>query len=264
MIILAYHDIDSPGCINEKHGSDAYHYVLDRDVFARHLDAIAGSGLKVLTSRDLADYDRQAKALPDNGIGLTFDDGHRSFFEVVRPMLKERGFMADCFQIVGDIGASHSMSAAQLRMLHAEGFAIGAHGMSHRPLSRLSRHELREELLQSRTRLEDALGAPVTAMAYPHGARTHRTDCEARAAGFDWIYTSEPGELLNVKSGHTLPRIAITRHTDLATFMRLIEGEPLLMARLVLRRRLLTWSRRILGERLYQGVRTRLIGHDPD
>ena len=90
-------------------------------------------------------------------------------------------------------GDSESCTWEQLREMEAAGIEIGSHTVTHPVLTRVAPDRLRRELEQSRGRLEDMLGHPVTLFCYPNGAydRTVR-DAVARA-GYRLAVTSDDG-----------------------------------------------------------------------
>ena len=57
-----------------------------------------------------------------------------------------------------------------LRALASEGWNIASHGCSHRRLTSLAAGEIDRELAVSKHTIQDRVGAPVTALAYPYGA----------------------------------------------------------------------------------------------
>lgn len=57
----------------------------------------------------------------------------------------------------------------QLRDLASEGFEIGAHGLSHKPLCRLPQAELAQEVRPCKPILEDIIGREVRMFCYPFG-----------------------------------------------------------------------------------------------
>lgn len=61
------------------------------------------------------------------------------------------------------------MSSDQVRDLHAAGMAIGAHTVNHPILARSSNHVAREEVANSRSRLQEIIGKSVELFAYPNG-----------------------------------------------------------------------------------------------
>lgn len=77
-----------------------------------------------------------------------------------------------------------------LRCLRSEGFEIGAHTMSHRALSGLSRQDLLHEVLGSKVILEQELGAEVRMFSYPFGRYDRRViECVAQC-GFSGARTT--------------------------------------------------------------------------
>ena len=113
---------------------------------------------------------------------------------------------------------------------------IGAHGVTHRRLSRLSPQDMRHELLNSRTRLEGVIGRPVRHLAYPYGgpaACGGREFAAAKAAGYETAVTSREGNIFrrHKESATSLPRqrlvsMATQRHVE-----RCVRGTQWLMRR---------------------------------
>jgi peptidoglycan/xylan/chitin deacetylase (PgdA/CDA1 family) len=82
------------------------------------------------------------------------------------------------------------------RRLAEAGMAIGSHSQSHPTLSRLSEAEQLRELAGSKRLLEQNLGRPVSALAYPYGwpgATTEATRRLAREAGYRLAFSAIPG-----------------------------------------------------------------------
>lgn len=69
--------------------------------------------------------------------------------------------------------ATHrAMDERELRSLVADGLIeVGAHTVDHACLASLARDEQREQVAQSRSRLEAIVGRPVTSFSYPYGTR---------------------------------------------------------------------------------------------
>jgi peptidoglycan/xylan/chitin deacetylase (PgdA/CDA1 family) len=76
------------------------------------------------------------------------------------------------------------MSWDQIRQLHRDGFEIGSHTHSHRPLTELSDEAARSELDRSRQTLADELGAAPQFLAYPRGFYADRHKRLARETGY--------------------------------------------------------------------------------
>ena len=67
----------------------------------------------------------------------------------------------------------------EVREMHALGMTIGSHTMTHPNLPSAGPHAAREELVESRERIEREIGMPVTMFSYPNGGAEsvlHRGD----------------------------------------------------------------------------------------
>jgi peptidoglycan/xylan/chitin deacetylase (PgdA/CDA1 family)/GT2 family glycosyltransferase len=136
---------------------------------------------------------------------LTFDDGYEDFYSVAYPALAECGFHAVVFVVVDQIGKSNVwdsalggpprrlLSAAQIRELHRLGVTIGSHSLTHAWLPDLSETELRREVADSKSRLEDLLGSEVACFAYPAGGFDARVRRAVARAGYQMGMTIRQG-----------------------------------------------------------------------
>ncbi len=191
------------------------------DDFKRHLDALESWGAAILPLDDaVAALD--AGTLPDRAVALTFDDGYASVIETAWPLLQERNMPATSFIVSGAVsGPIRSFpwdvdepEPARLRLSTAdeilaasrEGLDIGSHTISHPWLPRLDPTELKRELVDSRTALEDLLGRPVTSLAYPTGGWNAAVREAAGAAGYRIGITVDRG-----RNTARTPRLSLRR-----------------------------------------------------
>jgi peptidoglycan/xylan/chitin deacetylase (PgdA/CDA1 family) len=93
--------------------------------------------------------ERPLGAIPDRLVVLTFDDGCRSQFTFVAPLLKELGFGAT-FYITEGLrfleDKERYMSWEEVRQLHEAGFEIGNHTRRHKNVNTQSPAELRADI----------------------------------------------------------------------------------------------------------------------
>lgn len=89
------------------------------------------------------------------------------------------------------------MRSDQVRDLQRRGMQIGAHTVSHPILRDLPRQAARDEIVASRSRLQDILGEPVTLFAYPNGKPGEDYSPESvelvREAGFEAAVSTQWG-----------------------------------------------------------------------
>lgn len=142
---------------------------------------------------------------------VTFDDAFTSVRNAL-PVVERTGARATVFACTGyaddgrPLGSPElqaelderpeeleTMKWDELRELAQRGIEVGSHTISHRHLPTLSDAELADELRSSRERLEDELGRPCTALAYPFGDCDERVRVAARVAGYE-IAFGLPGD----------------------------------------------------------------------
>jgi peptidoglycan/xylan/chitin deacetylase (PgdA/CDA1 family) len=129
------------------------------------------------------------------------------------------------------------LTRAQVRALAAAGIEIGAHTHSHPELDQLPDAMLRRELGDSRALLEDCIGAPVRALAYPFGYSTPRVRLVARAAGYRRAAGVRNVRATSSDNLFMLPRLTIRRRTNQTDFAAIMAGAD---GRIFRRDRLLT------------------------
>lgn len=125
---------------------------------------------------------------------ITFDDGVKSWINIAVPILKELELPATFFVSSGFIGLSkkneqefirsnllldqtkHSRISSCLdlydvKMIANEGFTIGGHTVNHRNLAKVhDRNELKYEISEDKSRLEQMVGIDIVYFSYPFGA----------------------------------------------------------------------------------------------
>ena len=104
------------------------------------------------------------------------------------------------------------MSTEQLREMHALGMEIGAHTVSHPILAKVEDEVARREIVDSRRRLQEIVGADVTSFAYPNGrpAQDYTTahPTMVREAGFHAAVTTAWGAASAQDDVFQLPRLS--------------------------------------------------------
>jgi len=89
---------------------------------------------------------------------------------------------------------------------------IGAHTVTHPALSALTRASQRDEILKSRSYLQEIVGCPVTSFAYPYGRRSDynaETISIVRQAGFTCSCSNFGGIVNRATDPFQLPRVQV-------------------------------------------------------
>src|SRR5205085_3184112 len=97
---------------------------------------------------------------------LTFDDGREDALTRVLPALQKRGMKGAFFVITGLVGTPGFLTWDGVRALDKAGMEIGSHTVTHARLADLPDDRVRDELVQSRQKLEAELHKPVDLLAY--------------------------------------------------------------------------------------------------
>jgi len=178
------------------------------------------------------------RALHQDSVLVTIDDGYRDAFTTALPVLRRYGVPAVFFVTVGTIeerlGAPQPHQEQDARTSWDElaemadgGMAIASHAWTHRSLGRMPPDEVREEAERSRETLENRLRVPVTAFAYPFGTRADFNAATAAIlarCGYTCAFTSQHGRIRPGIDPFTLPRIKVEGGEPLWMFHRLVRG----------------------------------------
>ena len=112
--------------------------------------------------------------IPDGLVVLTFDDGNKSDYTYVGPLLKRYGFGATFFITEGLNflnSKAHYVTWEEIRQLHKEGFEIGNHTRHHKNVNTQSKEELVADLIHIDKRCEEyGIRVPET-FGYPGDSR---------------------------------------------------------------------------------------------
>ena len=110
----------------------------------------------------------------------------------------------------------------QAREMADAGVEIGSHTLTHPILTGLDDARLREEVAQSRDRIQNALGRKVETFCYPNGDFDLRTQREVARAGYRLAVTTDVG--LNNGRNDPLALRRIHGEYDLARFVKNTSG----------------------------------------
>jgi peptidoglycan/xylan/chitin deacetylase (PgdA/CDA1 family) len=155
-------------------------------------------------------------SLPKKTVSLCADDGHRSVFDIMLPLVRQRGIHMTAFIYPSAISnAPYAMTWAQLQALQQSGcFDIQSHSYWHpnfnhekAKLSAQAYHDfVRWQLSQSRQRLQSELKAPVSMLAWPFGIYNEELAAVAQETGYAAAFTLSPRPVMPGDELFSLPR----------------------------------------------------------
>lgn len=218
--IVAYHSIWQH---ERARLPDAWHPVdtVSYDSFCAQLELLKTDGWRTLSAAAL--NQPGVWNLCKKQILLTFDDGHQSDL-LAAAALGARGFTATFFIPWIHIGQPHFLDLSGVKQLSRDGFRIGSHGLTHCRLDALSSDRLRQELTESKVRLEDVVGLPVTDLAVPFGSYDQHVIDAALSAGYATIMTSDIKRAALGSGNKVFPRLPVKSFTTSSDFLTLVGG----------------------------------------
>jgi peptidoglycan/xylan/chitin deacetylase (PgdA/CDA1 family) len=209
----------------------SYHSIADDSVtphlFEEHLDFLC-SAYRIILLRQLFDGIFN-DGLPRNPLVISFDDGYRDNYEFAFPILKQYGVAATIFVAAGYVGGVFDrrpiMTQGQIKDLAVHGIEIGSHTVSHPNLQRLNRERIREELAESKAKLERIIESPVVSVAYPYGLYNHEIIEVAQEVGFKIGVTSVHDFFVNRERVFECPRISVYPYDSCRNLKAKLEGD---------------------------------------
>ena len=243
--LLTYHELTQTFCADQ--------YALGCDQFDQHLELVS----------TLID----AGKLRRDSICISFDDGHRSNFELALTSLERHQLKAIFFVTAGWVGEkSSTMGWKQLAALAKTGHSVQSHGWSHKFLSHCSVSELDRELKGSKQALEDRLGIAVRSISVPGGRWSGQVIQACKSAGYEHVYTSDPLLRPVPKYGIFVHgRMMVRRSSRLQDISKFLAKDNWFWLKLRVRHQLKQSCKRMLGEARYHALwhaMTRRQSHD--
>ena len=179
--ILTYHEIGEPPA---GAGDATVRLHVSESEFRRQLDWIKENGFNTVTMQEVIAHWDDGKPILDNPVVLSFDDGYASMYETVYPLLLERDMVGSFYVIANYRWDDRFLSGKQMKKMHANGMEIQSHSLSHRPLTTLSRQEMKRELCRSQEFLENLLGHEASIFCYPYGSVNQTVKQQVKACAY--------------------------------------------------------------------------------
>jgi len=205
-------------------------------VFEAQLKYLRDNGHVFVSLRDVVNFVAGRGSMPARAVAVTADDGHRTVFTEMKPIVERYKIPVTLFIYPSAISnASYAMTWNQLAQLRATGwFGIESHTYWH-PNFRIEKRRLSSQdyrafvklqLANSRQVLERHLGITVDELAWPFGIYDDDLIVIAREAGYVAGFTIERHHASRRDNVMTIPRYLITDGDRGATFAAIFRETP--------------------------------------
>jgi peptidoglycan/xylan/chitin deacetylase (PgdA/CDA1 family) len=200
--------------------------------FRSQLGYLRQTGHPVITLRALVECLAGGAPTPADAVVITADDGHRSVFTDMRPVVAEFGVPVTLFIYPSAISnASYAMTWEQLSSLHQHGrFDIQSHTYWH-PNFNIERRRLGPEafrtfaatqLGKARTVIRNRMGVDPDLVAWPFGIYDEELGSMAREAGYKAGFTLQRRVVTSRDTMMALPRFLVTDDATGARFASML------------------------------------------
>ncbi|MCR9257879.1 MAG: polysaccharide deacetylase family protein [Alphaproteobacteria bacterium] len=180
--------------------------------FEAHLNELAAGGYTVLPLADIVASLKSDTPLPDQSVAITIDTAHVSVFEEAWPRLRAAGYPFTVFVAsdLVDAGRRDVMTWSQLGTLQKDGATIAALGASYTNLAMRPPEKVAADILRSKRRISDEIGATPPFFAYPFGVYDGVIKGLVRDAGFEAAFGQHSGAAHALDDMFSLPRFSLT------------------------------------------------------
>lgn len=227
--IMMYHHVSA----QPTHNALDYNLTVKTSDFADQMNYLAQNGYHPIKLTDVFDNLYYGMALPPHPIVITFDDGYADNFTDAFPILMRHHFVAEINVITGFIGGWY-LTWNEIREMNAAGIEIGSHTIHHISLASAFPQTAEQELLDSKTTLEQQLNQPIQFFCYPSGEPFHNGTIERQQFIIGQLYQDgyigallDPGAesiVQNPQKPYQLFRIRVGGGEALSTYIDILNN----------------------------------------
>jgi peptidoglycan/xylan/chitin deacetylase (PgdA/CDA1 family) len=207
------------------------------NVFESHLKYLSDNGYTVIPLRQLVNYYlKKGPPPPPRSVVITADDGHKSVYTDMFPLVKRYHIPVTLFLYPSSISnALYAMTWDQLREMKKTGlFDFQSHSYWHpnfkKDKKRLKQTEYEKfvdvQFRKSKEKLEKELGVKVDMLAWPFGIYDDELVRKARVAGYIAAFTLERRLACASDNIMILPRYLMTDTYRGKALEKILEGNP--------------------------------------
>jgi len=200
---------------------------ISAETFQQQVDALKDSGYEAISLSLLAKALQIGAELPDRPVVFTFDGMYEDYHDQDFPIMQQAEYTGTLFLTAAKLDTPGYLSSSQVQEMTQEGWEIGSSGMYGTDLT-ANPSNLTEEVLNSKQKLEDEFGIPVTLFAYPNGSANDTILDKVITSGYDaavtysW-YKDSKHSSVNI---YLLSRINVAGDWTVDEFMNQLPWKP--------------------------------------
>jgi peptidoglycan/xylan/chitin deacetylase (PgdA/CDA1 family) len=210
-------------------------------VFASQLKYLHDNGYTVVPLHDVVNFAAGHGELPPRAVAISADDGHRTVFSDMKPLVERYRIPVTLFIYPSAISnASYAMTWEQLAELKATGlFSVESHTYWH-PNFHIEKRRLSTEdywkfvdtqLNKSQQVLERRLGGRVTMLSWPFGIYDDELIAAATKSGYVAAFSIERRKVSRGDNVMALPRFIVTNGDVGQRFQSLLPARTPIISR---------------------------------
>lgn len=232
--ILMYHTISDDA---ETGTAPYYRLATPPTLFASHLEILRAKGFKAVSLQSAVSRLAAPHPIQEKLAVLTFDDGFQDFLANAWPRLSKQNMSATVFLPTSFISNSRRsflnrpcMTWDEVRELRSAGIEFGSHTDSHAKLRHLSALQLEQELVTSKSKLEQELQEEVDLFCHPYAFPSEDPEYVERYRNLLWKsgYRAATNTTIGRATGTSdpliLPRLPVNGADDPSLFAAKLEG----------------------------------------
>lgn len=197
-------------------------------IFEGHIRYLRENGYRSVTLDELTGFFNLAEQLPAKSIVITFDSARSWVYQTAYPILKKYGFKAAVFVPTGLIGKSGYMRWQDLAAMAADGFDIGANGVTARNLAAIAKEDtqaaylraLEEEIAKPCKAIAGNLRRPCRYFAYPAGIKNDLIVAMLKKTGYLAAFSHQSGGNPFFTDNYSVRRFVIANADDEAQLLK--------------------------------------------
>jgi len=206
-LVLAYHDIgEDPANTTD--------YYVSPSQMRRQLVMARRAGLRMVSLEELTRTFREGGDL-DGLCAVVFDDSLAGVHHYAMAVLLDLDVPATVFTVSSALGqdppwwpgAARVMTPDEVKEMADCGFTIASHTRTHRSLAGTPADVRADEVVGSRSELEDLVGTRVDLFAYPYGHYDRDARAAVEEAGYEAAYSFLNGRVIKGMDRFRLPRL---------------------------------------------------------